>query len=75
MIRWILVAAFALLGCPNGAAVCTHLETRCAEDVSQICDSRGRWETVADCGQVEGEFPFSCQEDDEGDHVCLPEGL
>ena len=66
----VIFASLVLSGCP--AAVCTHLETRCADDVAQLCDSRGRWQEVANCAEVEGDFPFVCRQDHEGDHVCLP---
>lgn len=63
----------ALMACPPAAGVCIHLQTQCATDVAQVCDTHGQWETITDCAEVEGDSPFTCQEDDEGDHVCLPE--
>jgi len=71
--RYLLIFALVLTACPAGAPLCQHLQTRCAEDVAQICDARGRWEVVADCGDVEGDFPFVCRVDGDGDHVCLPD--
>lgn len=73
MIRW--VVALILLGCPAPAAVCTHLETRCADNVAQLCDTRGQWQDVVDCEGVASptQLRWSCVEDDEGDHVCLPD--
>jgi hypothetical protein len=67
-----LFALLALLftGCPP--AVCAHLETRCADDVVQICDTQGRWEEVMDCGEtVPGEW--ECGQE-EGEHTCLEVG-
>ena len=61
-----------LTACPPAAAVCTHLQTQCADNVAQICNTHQQWETVADCAEVEGTSSFTCQEDD-GEHVCLPE--
>lgn len=54
-------------------APCHHLETRCVSNVAQICNSDNRWEDMAECSGVEGDATFSCQTDEEGDHVCLPE--
>lgn len=75
--RWIsavtLALSLAVVGCPNGAATCSqHLQTRCADDVAQICNASGRWEDIANCAEVEGDFPFVCRQDSEGEHTCLP---
>ena len=70
--KYLVLCTLMLTACPSGAALCQHLETRCAEDVSQLCDARGRWEVVADCASVEGDHPFTCRQDEDGDHVCLP---
>lgn len=75
MTRWLLalfiivVAAFAILGCP--AAVCEQLETRCASDVAQVCNADGQWQVVMDCGQVEP-GAWSCGEDPDEGHTCNP---
>lgn len=73
---WTMAACFVggivLAGCPSGSAVCTQLETRCANDWAQICNADGQWDSIADCSVVEGAGPFTCQVDEDGDHVCLP---
>ncbi len=57
--------------CPPAAVVCEQLETQCAEDVAQVCDSQGRWQDVMDCQGVEpGEW--SCAHDGE-EHTCIPQ--
>jgi RES domain-containing protein len=52
----ILMVAVALgistLACPPAAVVCNQLETRCADDVVQLCDARGRWQDVMDCADM-----------------------
>lgn len=64
-----IVLVFAVAGCPSTAAVCIHLETQCAEDVAQVCDTQGRWEDVMDCSTVEpGEWSCGVEEDE---HTCL----
>jgi hypothetical protein len=63
--------------CPPAAATCTHLQTQCAANAAQVCDTHGQWETITDCAAVEGDSPFTCQvdpEDAEAIPACLPEG-
>jgi len=74
--RYLLICITILLfpACPqNAAAPCSqHLTTRCSGDVAQICNASGHWEDVTNCAEVEGDFPFICRADADGDHVCLP---
>ena len=70
--RIIALALFALLlACPV-APVCEQLQTRCADAVAQVCDADGRWQDVMNCAEVEGDSTFSCQEEPEEGHTCLP---
>ena len=65
-----------LTACPPAAAVCIHLQTQCADNVAQVCNTHQQWETITDCAAVEGDTIFTCQENIEGDevsHACLPE--
>jgi hypothetical protein len=67
--RWIIIAiAFLSTGCP---AVCEHLQTRCAADVAQVCDSEGHWQNVMDCSNVEPD-EWRCAPDLDGEHTCRP---
>jgi len=63
----VIISVVFLTACP--AAVCEHLQTRCADDVAQVCDSRGRWQNVMDCSGVET-GAWECGVDD-GEHTCI----
>ena len=73
--KFFLVMLVFLAGCP--AAVCQHLESQCANNVAQICDSHGQWEEIMNCGNVlavdplRGSASWTCQEVPDG-HACLP---
>lgn len=72
-----LTLAVLLGGCPPSAAVCPLRATRCADDVVEVCDARGRWQTVADCADVArssgGEWSCSTtREDGREINACLP---
>lgn len=77
-VSFLLVAvAAAMAGCP--APVCTTGATRCAmHQTVQVCDGRGQWRQVADCGEVQlhsgGEWACG-QTLESGREVsaCLPE--
>lgn len=62
----VLLACF-VPACPG--PVCHHLQTRCANDVIQICDSHGRWQTVIDCDEIEPN-EWDCMFDGV-DHTCI----
>lgn len=66
----IIIMSLSVLGCPSTAAVCTHLETQCAGDLVQLCDSQGRWEEVMDCSAASS---MVCAEED-GEHTCSEVG-
>lgn len=76
----VLFVVFCSMGCPP-APVCTVGATRCApvHEVAEVCDSRGQWRMVADCGEVElhsgGEWECG-QAIESGVEVsaCLPVG-
>lgn len=63
--------------CPMG-------ETRCEDEVAQICDANGSWQTLLACGRVSAlnRAAFICApvvvEDDEvgrlPGHTCVPAG-
>jgi hypothetical protein len=69
-----ILAMIPLWGC---GPICAQLETRCFAGNPQVCDSRGRWQTVLDCQEVseasggEGDGGWACQPFD-GGHTCLP---
>ena len=63
----LLVVACFMPSCPG--PVCQKLQTRCANDVVQICDSRGRWQKVIDCREVQPDG-WSCVFDGV-DHTCI----
>lgn len=68
-----MLAATALLslaGCPDPE--CQPVETRCAGEVAEICDSEGFWSVLMDCAATLP--PTSCCEvtDPEPGHTCLP---
>jgi len=64
-----LLGGFVCMLLTSCGPVCERLETRCANDVVEICDSRGRWQTVLDCRTVSSE-PWSCVFDGD-DHTCI----
>ena len=83
--RYIVIAAYAvalaLLACPPTTAStppCTALDTRCVGHSVQLCDSRGRWQTLTDCRRVEGgSGDWRCIEvstGDEPEHNCADLG-
>jgi hypothetical protein len=70
----ILVTVSILLlaaSCPP-TGVCEPQQTQCVDDVAQLCDPEGRWQDVMNCAEVEGDHTFSCQQDPEEGHTCLP---
>jgi len=72
--KYVGMMLIALALSATGCGVCVAEATRCQGQTAQICDSRGRWQTVMDCDAVQGDSVFSCVEDADGDHTCLPEG-
>jgi hypothetical protein len=47
----ILLAALAVASCrPTDG--CTPAESRCTGQTAEVCDSNGRWQTLADCDRV-----------------------
>lgn len=66
--RYLLVLlAFVVSACSS--TMCRKMETRCADDVVQICDSRGRWQEVMDCRDIQP-GGWTC-EFDGVDHTCI----
>jgi hypothetical protein len=57
-----------------GCASCLPAETRCADNVVQICDSNGFWYESAVCRDI-GEVWTCCGVEEEGElyHTCQPE--
>jgi len=51
------------------STMCRKMETRCADDVVQICDSRGRWQEVMNCRDIQP-GGWTC-EFDGVDHTCI----
>ena len=62
----VILAVVFMTACPT--TVCQSLETRCAEDVAQVCDARGRWQDVLYCDDVRP-GTWECGEED-GEHSC-----
>lgn len=62
-----IIVVFMFSNCPS-PAVCTHLETRCADDVAQLCDADGHWQTVMDCTVITPEG-WHCSVEGLG-HAC-----
>jgi len=69
-----LVVALLLPACGPQPEPCSPpLSTRCHGSEAQICDPRGRWQTMTDCDQVEpGAWRCGWVEDAQG-HTCIRE--
>jgi hypothetical protein len=81
----LVIAVLMTAGCPGpGATRCPVGETRCTGEVAQICDPKGRWQTLLDCGRVSdlSSQPLVCgpvvvQDDEVGrleGHACTRPG-
>ncbi len=70
--RFLVIAALGVstASCPPAAVVCAQQETRCAEDVVQLCDARGRWQDVMDCAEMTP-VEWHCGQD--GGATCIQE--
>jgi len=64
-----MALSFLALSCDD-TGVCDPNASRCQGDSVQICDSDGRWVTTMTCNEVGEEF--TCQQDTDGLHTCLP---
>ena len=65
--RYLVLLACCMSACSG--AVCRKLETRCANNVVQVCDSQGRWQKVIDCREIRP-LSWECVFDGE-DHTCI----
>jgi len=68
----VFVAVSFLFSCSSKFEKCDPEASRCSVNLVQICDSDGNWVTILDCSEVSAEEPFSCQQDTDGLHACLP---
>lgn len=73
----LLIALLTLGACDENG--CSAGETRCSDDVVEVCDVAGSWREVADCGDVTSEqgvtwscCPLDAYGDGGGLHACLP---
>lgn len=44
-----LILGLTLTGCP---AVCESLQSRCAHNVVEVCDSHGQWQPIMNCDEI-----------------------
>ena len=59
----------AITGCENE---CQPEEMRCRDNVVELCDANGDWQTVDDCNTTEpAELNWMCCEED-GTLACIP---
>lgn len=66
------VGSLLCLSCSDKAEKCEEETSRCSGNSVQICNSDGVWETIMNCEEVSGEETFTCQQDTDGVHACLP---
>ena len=66
--KFLIVLSVLFLGACS-ASLCRSYQSRCSDNIVQICDSRGQWQTVMDCSSVvHGDW--ECGVDD-GEHTCV----